>query len=401
MSSRPGWRFLLATASCAVVLIASAVVPAPAAAPAGAPSASPVVGLRAGAPPTASERRSTVRMRAVLDRPGERRVRSLLTSHLRQAPPGAVVRGVVWTYSSAVMTTALLDAARRGVRVRVLVGGISCAEPAFLALAAGLPDASWARCVRGSARSGDSFDGLEANLHQKSWTFSRAGSERWISIVTTANATDVAETDQYNDAVELIGHHRLYQALGRVFEQQARDRSVRRPYRHVELGGGVAATFLPWTSPTQRDPVVERIRSLPGPGTVIRVAQSNWQDPRGVRIAHALVDRRRAGADVAAVVSSPFGPRVSAVLREGGVRVESAWFGPHRYSHLKFLAASYDGARGRVQRVWTGSENWWSPSRGHDELVVRVDGRSAYVTYAGFFGQLWREARTARLRSAR
>lgn len=104
---------------------------------------------------------------------------------------------------------------------------------------------------------------------------------------------------------------------------------------------------------------------------------------------------------MAAVVSSPFGPRVSAVLREGGVRVESAWFGPRRYSHLKFLAASYDGARGRVERVWTGSENWWSPSRGHDELVLRVDGRSAFVTYAGFFGRLWREARAARLRSAR
>ncbi|GEP38275.1 hypothetical protein NPS01_19380 [Nocardioides psychrotolerans] len=342
-----------------------------------------------------------MRTRAVLDRPGEQRVRSLLTSHLRQAPPGAVVRGVVWTYSSTVMTQALLDAARRGVRVRVLVGGISCAEPTFRALAAGLPAKSWARCVRGSARSGDSFDGQESNLHQKSWTFSGVGGERWVSVVTTANATDVAGSDQYNDVLQLVGHRRLYQALGRVFEQQARDRPVLRPYRHVELGGGVAATFMPWTSPSQHDPVVERIRSLPGAGSTIRVAQSNWQDPRGLRIARALVDRRRAGADVAAVVSSPFGPRVGAVLREGGVRVESAWFGPHRYSHLKFLAVAYDGAHGRMERVWTGSENWWSPSRGHDELVVRVDGRSAYVTYAGFFDQLWREARAARLRSAR
>lgn len=406
---RPGWRALALTLVVVVVMTGSAVVPAPAAAPVGtspATTGSPGAGRSRPASQEVVVRRAPAPLlgtRALLDRPGERRIRSLLTHHLRRAPAGALVRGVVWTFSSPAMAQALLAAADRGVRVRVLVGGISCADPSLVelaeGLASGLAAGSWARCVRGSARSGAVFDGLEANLHQKSWTFSRVGARRWVSIVTTANATEVAETSQFNDAFQVVGHRRLYAALGAVFEQQARDRPVRRPYRHVELGGGVAATFTPWSSPDQVDPVVARIEGLPGPGTTIRVAQSNWQDPRGVRIAHALVSRRRAGADVTAVVSSPLGPRVAAVLREGGVRLVDAWFGPGRYSHLKFLAVAYDGPHGRAHRVWTGSENWWSPSRGHDELVLRVDGRAAFVAYAGFVDALGREA--ARVRSAR
>ncbi|MFA6299218.1 MAG: hypothetical protein WC642_08630, partial [Nocardioides sp.] len=153
-------------------------------------------------------------------------------------------------------------------------------------------------------------------------------------------------------------------------------------------GGGLAVTFLPWNSPGQADPVVERIRALPGAGTTILVAQSNWQDRRGVAIARALVARRRAGATVGVVASQPMGPEVRAVLRAGDIPVASAWWGPRRYSHLKFMAVRYDTPAGPRSRVWTGSENWWSPSRGHDELVLRVDGGPAFAAYQRFFREV-------------
>lgn len=384
MPPRLGWRILISSLALSLLGLVAALAPAPASAPAAetrAVAASPSRVDPAPSPP----RRAEPSTRALLDEPGQHRIRRLLTRHLRESPPGSVVHGVVWAYDSRPLTTALVRAARRGVRVAVLVGGISCGEPSFQRLRRDLPRPSFAECVRASARGDAVFDGAEANLHQKSWTFSHVARARWVSVVTTANATDAAERHQYNDAYQVVGHRELYRRLGEVFAQQARDRAVARPYRHHEVGRGLAVTFLPWNSPGQPDPVVTRIRALPGPGTSILVAQSNWQDERGVAIARALVARRHAGATVRVLASQPLGPEVRTVLRAGGIPVASVWWGPERYSHLKFMAVRYDTATGPRTRVWTGSENWWSPSRGHDELILRVNGARAYAAYERFF----------------
>lgn len=384
MTPRPGWRILASSLVMSVLAVGAALAPAPASAP--APPTLAVAAVPSHGDTVA--RTSPVpwpRTRAVLDEPGRHRIRDVLVRHLRQAPRGSVVQGVVWTYDSVPLTAALLRAARRGVRVTVLVGGISCGEPAFVRLRRSLRPPSYAECVRGSARGDAVFDGAEANLHQKSWTFSRVGRTRWVSVVTTANATEAAERHQYNDAYEVVGHRELYRRLGQVFEQQARDRAVAHPFRHYEVGRGVAVTFLPWNSPGQADPVVERIRGLPGAAATILVAQSNWQDERGVAIARALVVQRRAGATVRVLASRPLGRGVRAVLRAGGIPVADTWWSPRRYSHLKFMAVRYNTPTGPRSRVWTGSENWWSPSRGHDELVLRVDGGPAFAAYQRIF----------------
>lgn len=386
MTPRPGWRILVSSLVMSVLAVGAALAPAPASAPAPGPATLAVAAVPSHSDPVArASPPRWPRTRALLDEPGRLRIRALLVRHLRASPPGSVVQGVVWAYDSQALTSALVRTARSGVRVRVLVGGISCGEPAFVRLRRTLRPPSYAGCVRGSARGGAVFDGAEANLHQKSWTFSRVGRARWVSVVTTANATEVAERHQYNDAYEVVGHRELYRRLGQVFEQQARDRAVAHPFRHYEVGRGVAVTFLPWNSPGQADPVVERIRGLPGASTTILVAQSNWQDERGVAIARALVGQRRAGATVRVLASQPLGRGVRAVLRAGGIPVSNTWWGPHRYSHLKFMAVRYATPAGPRSRVWTGSENWWSPSRGHDELVLRDDGGPAFAAYQRIF----------------
>lgn len=84
-------------------------------------------------------------------------------------------------------TTWLVAASRRGVRVQVVVGGVSCRRPACVSLRRGLAGTSRATCAYRSARWARTFAGGETQLHQKSWTFSRIGSVRWVTVITSAN----------------------------------------------------------------------------------------------------------------------------------------------------------------------------------------------------------------------
>ncbi|MGZ4450170.1 MAG: phospholipase D-like domain-containing protein [Nocardioides sp.] len=327
--------------------------------------------------------------RAVLSKPGQARVRALLTRDVRGTPRGATVRGVVWQFTSGALAHELVRASRRGVSVRLVVGGIDCDGPVVTSLRHHLGRRSFVSCAHDSARGGDEFAGRRTNLHQKTWTFSETGGSRWVSVVTSANATTVADRYQYNDAYQSVGDRALFHRLREVFHAQVRDRPLARPFRHYRLAPGESVTFSPWDSPHQADPVVRRIDALPATGTTIRATYSNWQDARGVRVARALAVKARHGADVRVLMSRPFSGAVHRVLRRAGVRLHSAYFGPRRYSHLKFMTARYVEGGAVHTRVWTGSENMWSPSRGLDEVVLEVPGPAAYRSYTGFFADVW------------
>uniref|UniRef100_UPI00286B0FAC phospholipase D-like domain-containing protein n=1 Tax=Nocardioides sp. TaxID=35761 RepID=UPI00286B0FAC len=303
---------------------------------------------------------------------------------------GSTVRVVMWKLTSRALARELVTASRRGVRVQVLVGGISCREPAFRLLRRDLARASrsTAGCSYRSARGGGTFAGQETGLHQKSWTFTRTGTGRWVVLVTSANATPMADTFQYNDAYQVVGNRALHERFREVFDQQRRDRPLTRPFR-THRAGDMTVAFSPWDSARMSDPVVSRIRAIPPQGAVIRIATSNWQDARGVSIARALVRKLEAGARVRVLTSRPFARVIRSLLVDAGARLETAYFSPRRYHHLKFMTAEYDGPRGRQTRVWTGSENWWGPSRGHDELVLGLTTPGAHRAYVRFFDDVW------------
>lgn len=385
-------RGRLRPALTALVAIAVAVLAAVAVAPAPAVAGPPPALTRAAAavPLAASPAPSVGEVRVVFGEPGVPRVRSEVVRLLRRTPPGQVVRGVTWTFASRPLADELVRASRRGVTVRVLAGSASCGSGSFRSLRQRLRAPSRARCARASARGRDRFDGRRTNLHQKSWTFSVADGARWVSVVTSANATAVADRSQWNDAVVVRGGRDLHARLTDLFAAQWRDRPVRNPYREVRVGGGTVLAAGPWSSPRMADPVLRRLRTVPAPGARIVVAHSNWQDPRGVRIARALAAKARAGASVRVLTSRPHGSRVRSVLAGAGVRQRSAFVSPSRYSHLKFVAAAWPEGGGEASRVWTGSENLWSASRGHDELVLGLPDPAVHRAYEAFFDRLWR-----------
>lgn len=332
--------------------------------------------------------RHSPRTGAVFSKPGQRRISALVTRHLRHAHAGSTVRVVMWRFSSRALARELVAASRRDVRVRVLVRGVSCRESAYRLLRRDLAAGSRADCTYRSARGGRTFAGEETGLHQKSWTFTRTGTGRWVVVVTSANATRVADAHQYNDAYQVVGDRALHERFTEVFDEQWRDRPRARPFRAVSVGGRTVE-FSPWDSVTMADPVLARIRAIPPRGAVLRVAASNWQGGRGLRIARLLVHKVEAGARVRVLGSRPFSRAVRTTLVAAGARWETAYFSPTRYHHLKLMTASYDGPAGPQTRVWTGSENWWGQSRGHDELVLGLSSPAAHRAYVGFFEDVW------------
>ncbi|NYG55763.1 phospholipase D-like domain-containing protein [Nocardioides perillae] len=331
------------------------------------------------------------RAQVVFGEPGVPRIRRTLTALLRAAPAGATVRGVTWSFASRPLADELVRADRRGVTVRVLAGAVACREPAFRSLRSRLRAPSAARCVRDSARGRARFAGRPAHLHQKSWTATRSGGDRWVSVVTSANATAVADRAQWNDAVVVRGGRALHDRLAGLFRSQWRNRPVDRPFRRWSVGPGSTLEAGPWHSPRMTDPVLRRLAEVPARGARITVAHSNWQDARGERIARALAAKQRGGAQVRVLTSRPHSGRVRDLLAAAGIPQRSVWVGPRRYSHLKVVTAAWPTAGGALAtRVWTGSENLWSPSRGHDELVLGLSSPAVHAAYDAFLDRLWR-----------
>lgn len=329
-------------------------------------------------------------VRAILSAPGSNRYERAILRHICHTPRGAYIRVVTWSFSSQRIAQALVDAHNRGVVVRVLMpNGQHQYTATKDILKPGLKGhGSWFRTTKLSARGADVFDGKKTTLHQKTFQFSTTGSARRVSIIASGNPTENARTSQWTDAIELVGNEPAYDWLVNLFEQQTADKARKRPFKQVRRGG-VGFTAGPWDSPTMADPVVRRIQQVPAHAR-LRIANSAWHGPRGIRLAHAVAAHERAdpGRDVWVLASRPFAPEVRAILESAGSLVYNGHFGK-KYHHHKFMTARWKGSDGKPQkRVWAGSENWSDNARGTDELVVEVSNGKIHDRYVKFFDRI-------------
>ena len=394
-SSLPSMR----TPSRALLLIApliatllTALLTATATTPSSA-SSTGATDLAAASPVAARSSTYTPAPGPYFSRPGNRTIHDLVLRNIRETPSGSYIRGVAWTLSSQEIADALIAAHRRGVVVRVLVSRRGRDYPATNSLQAALDSrcgsGSCFRIVQFSARGSDEFDGKKTTLHQKSWLFSTTGTEQRVSIITSHNPTDSAKDNQYNDAYQFVGNLAVYNQIRDTFVAQSKDRDLGTPYRAVRISSTVALYFGPWNSPSMADPVVARINALPTNNLVIRVANSAWQDQRGVAIARALARKKEQGAGVFVLASQPLGPAVRDVLVAADIPIRDAHFSDTNYHHMKFMTAKWtEGGKVRT-RVWAGSENWSDAARGSDELVFRVGAGRTHGAYVNFFDSLY------------
>lgn len=397
----------------------------------------PLVGAstqRADAEPQRTERRApdtyTPPAGAKFNNPlaGQRKkaiiVRHILRS-LNSVTAGSTVRIASWNIKSARLVDATVRAHRRGAGVRVIMAR-SVAERqvkggSFDRLKRKLSEGnknrpkqlrSWARTCKASCRG---FGGI---AHTKMYLFSRVGTARDVVMVSSANMTEVAATNQWNDIFTVTGQEGLRDKFYGIFDEMGKDQHAPPPYRRFDGGKNLRAFIYPYRGKRAiGDPVVRELKKVrcngatDGTGsngrTVVRVAQTAILGERGKRIADRLREMDRRGCQIKiiyAVSDNGVRSRLAGIPVRQYIQDTDGDGVYDRYLHMKSMTVNgvYNGdTSARV--VWNGSANWSPKALDSDEAGFRVARGKLQRRYSGWINRLFKNpppSRTSRTQSA-
>jgi phosphatidylserine/phosphatidylglycerophosphate/cardiolipin synthase-like enzyme len=334
----------------------------------------------------------------------KRRINTHVLKTIQAVPKGAKIRALSWNVRSAPYRRALINAHRRGVSVRILMSRAVASRQApnqdYGILRRELrkgnkkrPKAmkSWMRSCKASCR------GPSGIAHAKWYIFSDAGKADWVVMSGSANLTEVAANNQWNDLYTVVGNRRLYGHFNHVFRQAAKDRPAKPAFLEFPMRNRSSAWFLPYRGRgADGDPVMKVLRPVKCAGanhhsgirghTAIRIAQTAILDERGQEIAKRLKYLHNHGCNIR-LVYTVLGPDVGKILRRDGghgpvpMRQIAQDFDDDgsfdRYLHMKAMSISgHYGRSTSTHLVYNGSQNWTAVSFASDEagFTINSDG---------------------------
>lgn len=357
-----------------------------------------------------------------LNNPLSTRTRRVILTHLIKSinwtPRGEKIRILSWNIRSPAFVSALIRAHERGVSVRVLISeGNANAEnpnPGFNRLKRALAKGSRAREDHMSSwgrRCDRSCRGRGGIPHTKLYLFSKVGDAHNVVMYGSANATDVAVRNQWNDLFTIVDRRGLYRNVRDIFLEMARDEVADRPVYREFTHHNVTLGFLPWAGGTaQGDPVLNELNKIRCTGaeagsgrdgrTVVRIGQTAILDARGARIAERLKTMWNRGCDIR-IVYGLMGREVLRIVRQpsgrGAIPIQQVaqdwqYDGIYdRYLHMKTMTVSgvYDGDRS-AEVTFNGSANWTGLTLKSDDVVGRLFGERVRTRYSRWFDHLFR-----------
>jgi phosphatidylserine/phosphatidylglycerophosphate/cardiolipin synthase-like enzyme len=342
---------------------------------------------------------------AVFSSPLDGNGREILSQVYRSiyaSPKGSTIRLVVWNFADPAITTALIAAKKRGVRVQVVVAESVKNKQWYRirdALSKDPNDRSFAVRCHNACRT-DRYV-----MHAKIFLFSRAGKRRHVSMFGSTNLTKAAGNRQWNDQVT-TANKGLYDFFVQTFNEYAADRAISHGNDIYDNGRYRVVLFpVPETNPVAEE--LEKVRCHPPKGsgggqrrTVVRIAIAGWFDEFGLNIARQVRRLWDTGCDLR-IVTTLAGRKINRVLKQrygrGRVPIRQVTVDknrdliPERYMHMKSIAVDgyYDGDPD-AHMLFTGSPNWSGEARSSDEVWVVVrDARSLVRDYVRFTDQMF------------
>lgn len=340
-----------------------------------------------------------------------RAIIGMIIRSIDAAPRRSQIRVASWNLRSNDIVDSLVRAHRRGVGVRVIMdlGNANAKNPnvgveALEATLRGRENRKRPPRFRsGVRRCVSSCRGVQGIPHAKFFLFSKLGKARGVVINTSANATDLAASSQWNDAYVLKRKPAVYTAFRRTFTEMWRDEPVAQGYSVVK-DGSTAAMFYPYTGVgATKDPVLrelDRVRCVSADGsrvTKIRVAMTAWYGARGIAIAHKIRELTNSGCDVR-IVYAVMGNEALRVLRRLGPepvpmqQIVQDFDGDgvyDRYLHSKVLTIKGIYQRRRAAITLNGSANWSPAVLASDEAVLRIGGAKVAGAYNRWIDRLY------------
>lgn len=360
----------------------------------------PAGGADTSGSPAATRGAFTVTQAMAMNDPTRRRGAAArqLRTYIEHTPRGATISIMSFFLSSSITWPALRAAYGRGVNVRaVLYGGpegkpipgLSWEGAKLATLISEGRDrgrrGSWVVWTRRTARGKDSASTV---LHTKVWQFSKVGRSSKVTVIGSYNNGDIPDARAYSATVTLTDP-KLYGDVQSMFLMSAKDRrDGRNPQRRFS-GEGWDAYFFPSTPITAaNDPVMERLRSIPGDAdTHMTISMFSMQGRRGAWLARRLASMVEQGAELTFVVGPSIDASILRTLRRAGATLEDGCWrtgrkrAPYAFTHDKEMTATWVADGVTHHAAWIGSDDWGNGSGGSlsDQATIGIYSTWAYT----------------------
>jgi hypothetical protein len=326
----------------------------------------------------------------------QRQIFAHVNKTIDSAPYGSTIKIAVFSFSEKVTTDKLLAAKKRGVNVQLVFDDHTISSQMKRLRAALGKNPGYKSFV---VYCHLSCRGTGGNMHDKIFTFSKAGSAENITMIGSNNLTAYNATRQWSDIYTIANDPAMYFTVSGVFDQLKTDRARTRSYYQSDVNG-YQAQFYPYATATQEiDPLYQALSSIsctgaaPGYGvngqTLVRLSQHAWNGSRGIYLAQKVAELQTQGCVVQVVYGVGVGTTVKGMLTRAGVQLR-ANSKPGIRTHQKVLTISgvFNGKPDSTV-VFTGSHNWSNGALKRDETILRVEDPNAYAQYAANFDDIW------------
>jgi phosphatidylserine/phosphatidylglycerophosphate/cardiolipin synthase-like enzyme len=347
---------------------------------------------------------------------GSHRINRHIRLSINSSPRGSKIRVMSWNIKSDLYVRSLIDAHKRGVSVRIIMSnGLAedqSGSGAYSKLKTALSKGnryrtpkmrSWVRTCKSSCR------GVHGIAHAKYYIFSHTGKAHYVVMVGSANMTEVAAMNQWNDMFTVVGRTKTYSRYLKIFAESALDEYAHPPYRTF-LDHDMHGWFLPYLGPAATgDPVLKVLNNVRCNGatghsginghTAIRIGQTAFLNQRGIDIAAKLHSLYNAGCDIRIIYSVMGGQAGSRLwTSEGRGPIPSRHIVQDtdyddeydRYLHMKDMTISgVYGGQTNAHVVYNGTQNWTAVSFNSDEAGFVVHRESLERRYAKWINFLY------------
>ena len=321
-----------------------------------------------------------------------------LRTYIEHTPRGSTISIMSFYLSSSITWPALRAAYERGVDIRaVLYGGPEGRPMAGVSsegvkldnlIRAGRADGRRGSYVVWTKRAARGKDFPDAVMHAKVWLFSKVGRTAKVTMIGSYNNGDPPDARAYS-AMVTLSDPKLYGDALSVFRESAMDREGSGNPQRRFSGEGWDLYFFP-SRPitTTNDPVLERLRAIPGNAdTQMKISMYSWQGTRGAWLAGRLATMVEHGAELSVVVGPDVEASVVRTLRKAGATIEDGCWKtgskrhPYAYTHDKEMTATWVEDGVRRYGAWIGSDDWGNGSGGSqsDQATIGLYSKWAYT----------------------
>ena len=334
-------------------------------------------------------------------------IRDHILRTINSTPPGAYIQAASWSFSSKTYRKALKAARNRGVKVQLVLAQRNKPDNSDygrLTRAFGTsvtPDGTWVKKCWHSCR------GVSGTMHSKMFMFSEVYRTPYVMISGSANLTDFAVTNQWNQMNTVTGDQPVYQEAVNVFTQMYQD--VPAPYIETRFPNLTSYYYPRGRVSVANDFMMQALAPVQCKGavnagkngrTIVRIAMYAWYQSRGKWLAKRVRQLWQQGCQVQIVYAISSNPVKSILYSPDGrgripmrqILLTNTEGTPIYYLHDKWVAITGNYAGVRNNSVsFQGSFNFSDLGFGSDEQFQMLPGRAAYDRFARDFRLLWKD----------